>query len=100
MVQDPYRPRPKYIVGPEGSPLTLADLPQPGMVRWVMRWKAEIVSAVSGGLLSLEEACARYRLTADEFLAWRSTIEERGQRGLSLVGMQNHRRRRQAASDN
>ena len=49
----------KYVIGPDGSPLTVADLPAPG-TRWVVRRKAEVVAAVRGGLLSLEEACSRY----------------------------------------
>ena len=58
------RPRTKYVVGPDGSPLTIADLPTPGTKRWVIRRKAEVVAAVRGGLLSLEEACSRYTLTS------------------------------------
>ncbi|NTB71722.1 DUF1153 domain-containing protein, partial [Agrobacterium tumefaciens] len=30
---------------------------------------AEVVAAVRGGLLSLEEACERYTLTVEEFLS-------------------------------
>jgi hypothetical protein len=65
---EPHRPRVKYVIGPDGSPLTIADLPAPGTKRWVIRRKAEVVAAVRGGLLSLEEACSRYTLTVDEFL--------------------------------
>ena len=32
-----------------------------------MRRKAEVVAAVSGGLLSVDEACERYSLTLEEF---------------------------------
>ena len=67
---EPHRPRVKYVIGPDGSPLTIADLPAPGTKRWVIRRKAEVVAAVRGGLLSLEEACSRYTLTVDEFLSW------------------------------
>ena len=56
------RPRVKYVIGPDGSPLTIADLPPPNTKRWVIRRKAEVVAAVRGGLLSLEEACERYTL--------------------------------------
>ena len=62
-MNEPHRPRVKYVIGPDGSPLTIADLPAPGTKRWVIRRKAEVVAAVRGGLLSLEEACARYTLT-------------------------------------
>ena len=51
---EPHRPRVKYVIGPDGSPLTIADLPAPGTKRWVIRRKAEVVAAVRGGLLSLD----------------------------------------------
>src|ERR1700732_771509 len=75
---EPHRPRVKYVIGPDGSPLTIADLPAPGTKRWVIRRKAEVVAAVRGGLLSLEEACARYTLTVDEFLSWQVSIDQFG----------------------
>ncbi|MGB7977333.1 MAG: DUF1153 domain-containing protein, partial [Roseiarcus sp.] len=43
------RPRVKYVIGPDGSPLTIADLPPPSTRRWVIRRKAEVVAAVRGG---------------------------------------------------
>ena len=49
------RPRVKYVIGPDGSPLTIADLPPEGTQRWVIRRKAEAVAAVRGGLLSLAD---------------------------------------------
>ncbi len=42
---EPLRPRAKYVIGPDGSPLTIADLPAPGTKRWVIRRKAEVVAA-------------------------------------------------------
>ena len=69
-MNEPHRPRVKYVIGPDGSPLTIADLPPTTTKRWVIRRKAEVVAAVRGGLLSLEEACARYTLTVEEFLSW------------------------------
>ena len=74
------RPRTKYVIGPDGSPLTIADLPTPGTKRWVIRRKAEVVAAVRGGLLSLEEACSRYTLTVDEFLSWQHSIDSTASR--------------------
>ena len=66
------------MIGPDGSPLTIADLPAPGTTRWVIRRKAELIAAVRGGLLSLDEACNRYMLTVDEFLSWQSAVNQRG----------------------
>jgi len=88
----PVRPRPKYVMGPDGSPLTITDLPAPGMKkRWVIRRKAQVVAAVRGGLLSLEEACSRYMLTVDEFLSWQSSIDRHGLRGLRVTRLQRYR---------
>ena len=61
------RARVRYVIGPDGSPLTVADLPPRDTKRWVIRRKAEVVAAVRGGLLSIEEACDRYKLSVDEF---------------------------------
>ena len=41
----------KYVIGPDGCPLTIADLPPINTRRWVIRRKAEVVAAVRGGLL-------------------------------------------------
>lgn len=79
---EPSRHRAKYVIGPDGSPLTVADLPPPSTKRWVIRRKAEVVAAVRGGLLSLEDACSRYTLTVDEFLSWQMSIEQHGLAGL------------------
>jgi hypothetical protein len=84
----PLRPRPKYVIGPDGSPLTMTDLPAPGTTRWVSRRKAEVIAAVRGGLLSLEEACSRYLLTVDEFLSWQSSIDQYGLAGLRTTRIQ------------
>ena len=87
----PLRPRPTHVTGPDGSPLTMADLPAPGTKRWVIRRKAEVIAAVRGGLLSLEEACSRYMLTVDEFLSWQSAIDQHGLAGLRTTRIQQYR---------
>jgi hypothetical protein len=87
----PLQRRPKYVLGPDGSPLTMTDLPAPGTKRWVIRRKAEVVAAVRGGLLSLEEACRRYMLTVDEFLSWQSSIDRHGLAGLRTTRVQQYR---------
>ncbi|MCT7374730.1 MULTISPECIES: DUF1153 domain-containing protein [Chelativorans] len=88
---DLVRPRVKYVIGPDGSPLTIADLPPSNTRRWVIRRKAEVVAAVRGGLLSLEEACQRYRLTVEEFLSWQASIDEYGLQGLRTTRIQQYR---------
>jgi hypothetical protein len=88
---DTLRPRVKYVIGPDGSPLTIADLPPSNTRRWVIRRKAEVVAAVRGGLLSIDEACRRYTLTVDEFLSWQHAIDKHGLAGLRTTRIQQYR---------
>ena len=55
------------------------------------RCKAEVVAAVRGGLLSLEDACTRYRLTVEEFLAWQRSLDDHGLAGLRTTRVQKYR---------
>jgi hypothetical protein len=87
-----------YVIGPEGSRLTIADLPAPGTKRWVARRKAEVVAAVRGGLISLEEVCSRYKLTVDELLFWQESVDRHGLRGLRTMHIQRYRSRRRRRS--
>jgi hypothetical protein len=87
------RLRTKYVIGPDGGPLTIAELPTPGTKHWVIRRKAEVVVAVRGGLLSLEEACSRYTLTVDEFLSWQYLIDQHGLAGLRSTRTQQYRQK-------
>jgi len=80
-----------YVIGPDGSPLTVADLPPPDTKRWVIRRKAEVVAAVRGGLISLDDACRRYTLTVEEFLSWQRSIERHGLAGLRATRVQQYR---------
>ena len=90
-MSDRVRKRENVVIGPEGTPLTLADLPKPNTVRWVIRRKAEVVAAVRGGLLTLEGACERYGLSSEEFLAWQRSIESHGIAGLRKTRVQQYR---------
>jgi Protein of unknown function (DUF1153) len=81
----------RYVTGPDGSPLTIADLPPPNLNRWVIRRKAEVLAAVGGGLLSLGDARKRYKLTIDEFLSWHRQVEQHGLAGLRTTKIQNYR---------
>jgi hypothetical protein len=83
--------RANYVIGPNGDVVTLADLPSPLTTRWVIRRKAEVVLAVHAGLLSLEEACSRYRLTAEEFFSWKNAIERHGLLALRTTQLQQYR---------
>lgn len=71
--------------------LTMADLPPTTTKRWVIRRKAEVVAGVRSGLISLEEACRRYKLSMEEFLSWQRLIESHGMAGLRATRLQDYR---------
>lgn len=79
------------VIGPDGRKLTLDDLPPPGIKRWVTRRKAEVVAAVRGGLLSVDDVCGRYELTQEEFSGWEQLYERHGVKGLRTTRLQNYR---------
>ncbi len=81
----------RRVLTPVGTPMTVDDLPPPETKRWVIRRKAEVVAAVRGGLISLEEACKRYTLTIEEFLSWQHLMESHGMRGLRATRIQDYR---------
>jgi len=85
------RPRTRPVIGPNGSPLNLADLFPPGTSRWVPRRKAEIIAAIKGGMLTFEDACKRYNLGAEELLSWQRSVQKHGLRGLRVSHLQHYR---------
>ena len=83
--------RPAKVIGPLGEALTLASLPPSDTTRWVVRRKAEVVAAVNGGLLSVDEVCDRYGLTVEEFASWQRAIDRSGMPGLRVTRIQHYR---------
>lgn len=83
--------RPAQVVGPLGEPLTLDSLPAAGTTRWVVRRKAEVVAAVTGGLLTVDEACERYSLTLEEFAGWQRAVDRSGMPGLRVTRIQHYK---------
>jgi len=80
-----------YVIGPDGERMTRADLPSPGVRRWVPRRKARVVAAVEGGLISREEACSRYALSPEEFDDWKAGLTRYGLRGLCVTRINERR---------
>jgi hypothetical protein len=77
--------RGSYVVGPDGLVLTQAGLPAPHGARWVARRKAEVVIAVTGGIITVAEACARYAISTDEFVGWERAFMRKGMSGLHAL---------------
>ena len=85
---DIYDPLDVAAYPPGGS---VTDLPSPNTKRWVVRRKAVVVAAVRSGALSLQEACRRYHLSVEEFLAWQRAIDRYGVPGLRVTRLQIYR---------
>jgi hypothetical protein len=83
--------KPAKVIGPLGEPLTVDDLPPPNTKRWVVRRKAEVVAAVNGGLLTIEDVCDRYDLTLEEFASWQRAVDRSGMPGLRVTRIQQYR---------
>jgi Protein of unknown function (DUF1153) len=71
--------------------IIIDELPPPDTKRWVIRRKATVVAAVRSGLLTLEEACQRYKLSIEEFLSWQRLIDSHGLAGLRVTRLQDYR---------
>jgi Protein of unknown function (DUF1153) len=69
----------------------LEELPPPDTKRWVIRRKATVVAAVRSGLLTLEQACERYKISLEEFLSWQRLIDSHGLAGLRVTRLQDYR---------
>ena len=85
--------RPEYVIGPVGERLTLNTLPTAAAVRWTTLRKAQVVAAVKGGLLTLDEACDRYGLAIEEFTGWQRALQRSGIAGLRVTRLQEYRDR-------
>ncbi len=83
--------RPMSVIGPLGEPLTVDLLPPPETTRWVVRRKAEVVAAVAGGLLTVDEVCDRYNLSIEEFASWQRAVDRAGMPGLRVTRVQQYR---------
>ena len=66
-------------------------LPPANTRRWTIRRKAAVVLAVQRGILSIEAACERYRLSREEFAGWERAIERHGIYGLRVTRLQIYR---------
>lgn len=83
-------PGPRLVTLPDGSVLSMADLPD-AETRWVASRKAVVVRAVEHGLLTRDEAIARYGLSAEEFDGWASAVAAHGVAALRITAIQKYR---------
>lgn len=81
---------PRTVTLPNGSILTVADLP-PKDTRWVASRKETVVLAVAHGLITRDEALRRYGLSDEEFDAWCKAVRQHGRAALKVTALQRFR---------
>ena len=89
---DPRRRDPNQTDESVNESLTLSDLPSSSIKRWNFQHKALVVTAVRTGLIDVAEACARYRITIEEFISWKRLLDQHGLPGLRTTRLQEYRR--------
>ncbi len=77
--------RPARIIGPQCEVLTRENLPPSNTARWVASRKAQVVAAVQGGLLTIDEVLSRYNLSLAEFYGWQRAMDQAGVSGLRVA---------------
>jgi hypothetical protein len=60
----------RLYIGPDGETTRLDQLPRCDLKRWRPRHNAMVVAAVRHGLITINEACAGYDLSIEEYLSW------------------------------
>lgn len=76
---------PRAVTLPDGTVFTLADLPGPDTARWVASRKARVVTGVSHGLISRDEAIRRYDLSEEELESWMAAVAHHGPAALKTT---------------
>lgn len=89
--------RPVRLISPLREMLTLDSLPPPDTTRWVASRKAQVVTAVDAGLLTIDEVLKRYNLSLEEFCAWQRGMDQAGVAGLRVAWAQHDRAVRRRA---
>lgn len=80
---------PRSVRLPDGSIMTLADLPAINTQRWVVSRKLRVVRAVMYGLITRKEALERYMISEEEFQDWLQALSENGADALKAT-VRNH----------
>ncbi|CUH83109.1 CtrA inhibitor SciP [Thalassovita mediterranea] len=82
---------PRAVTLPDGSRMTLADLPPTDTSRWVASRKAAVVRGVLYGLLSQSDALRRYNLSDEEFQEWIAAMSLHGEDALKATHLKAYR---------
>ena len=75
----------------DGTILTRADLPPEDTRRWVASRKAAVIRGLQTGLITDEEAMARWDLSEEELDSWKSALSQHGEAALKVTRTQVYR---------
>lgn len=67
-------------------------LPPPNTQRWVKSRKLSVIKAIERGILSDDEACQRYSLTAEELESWKAALNRHGPGALRTTHINRYRK--------
>ncbi|MFB2531815.1 DUF1153 domain-containing protein [Paracoccus sp. p4-l81] len=81
---------PRAVTLPDGTVFTLADLPEADTRRWVASRKARVVTGVTHGLISRDEAIRRYDLSEEEFDGWVLAVHRHGPAALRATQLRKY----------
>jgi hypothetical protein len=76
----------KVAIGLRGNVIAPYDLPPARGARWTPLRKVDLIAAILGGVITLDEAKARYALTTEELSEWRRGLAAGGVKGLKVSG--------------
>jgi len=82
---------PGDLIDGRDARMVLWPLPVPSTKRWTIRRKADLVAAVTGGLLTVGEACEIYSLSIEEFTGWQRAVDRCGMPGLRVTRIGQYR---------
>jgi transposase-like protein len=69
----------------------MPQLPPENVERWTAKRKAAVIIAVQKGAITVEEACRRYEISEEEFLAWQHVFAAYGLPGLRSTRLMEYR---------
>ncbi len=70
----------------------IAHLPPPTTQRWVKSRKLAVIKAIENGIISDEQACARYELSQEELDSWKKALNRYGPGALRTTHINRYRR--------
>lgn len=82
---------PRTVTLPDGTIMSRADLPEPGVRRWVASRKAAVVKGVAHGLISRQSALEMYDISDEELTEWEKAVDKHGERALKATSVQKYR---------